>query len=68
MVNAKVSFWGLLRRGLLVHKQSSVPTAKLNWPKLAAPKNVIVDTASCIQSGSVFGTAAMIEIGKKNQR
>ena len=58
-----MSFRGIIAPGIISSLNSLVSsTAKLNLPKLAAPKNVIGrDTASCIQSGSVFGTAAMID-------
>jgi type III pantothenate kinase len=64
VVNAKSEFLGgIIAPGIISSLNSLVSsTAKLNLPKLAAPKNVIGrDTASCIQSGSVFGTAAMID-------
>lgn len=54
---------GIIAPGIIGSVNSLVSsTAKLNLPKLAAPKNVIGrDTASSIQSGSIFGTAAMID-------
>lgn len=64
VVNDRYEFLGgIIAPGIVSSLNSLVAsTSKLNLPKLEAPKNVIGrDTASCIQSGSIFGTAAMID-------
>jgi type III pantothenate kinase len=64
VVNDQSEFLGgIIAPGIISSLNSLVSsTSKLNLPKLEAPKYVIGrDTATCIQSGSIYGTAAMIE-------
>lgn len=64
VVNEQNEFLGgIIAPGIISSLNSLVAsTSKLNLPKLIAPKNVIGrDTATCIQSGSIFGTAAMVD-------